>query len=108
MPFSASDHAFLQTHDFYKYYDAYRDRLLVIAKQNFNQLKILSQLAPSSVICELALEVALTGSTVFADIVIDHCQAISYPAPQDPYWCQYFAGPIARYVTSLEWTDITS
>jgi hypothetical protein len=56
----------------------------------------------------MLLELALTSSVVFADIVVDLCRIINFPNPRDRYWPEFFAGAVARYVTAYEWQDIAN
>ncbi len=107
MPWSTTDSIFLQTHGFFNVYDSYRDRLLVIAKEIYQRLKARSGISPDPFIFETFLEAALIRSGVFADIVADLCVKINFPGPRDPFWPDFFAGPIARFVTDREWPDIS-
>lgn len=106
MPYSYIDESFLRTHGFLKLYDTYRVRLLRIAKGTHQIIEKISSLAPNPDEVELFLEFVLTGSSVFGEIVVDLCASIGFPNPKDPYWPEFFAGPVARYVTDREWQEI--
>jgi hypothetical protein len=106
MPFSAIDFATLSTHGFLKIYGNYRDRLIVLARNLYQQLKVTSNIPPSVTDCELFFEFELLMSTVYADIVADLCAGIVFPTEKDQYWQIFFNGPVARYVVDKEWLDI--
>jgi len=106
VPYSYIDDSFLRTHGFLDRYNIYRDRLIIIAKGTYEAIKKISWLAPNSGEVEIFLEFVLTGSRVFAEVVADVCANIKFPNPRDPFWPEFFAGPVARYVTDREWHDI--
>jgi hypothetical protein len=106
MPYSYVDDTFLRTHGFLNLYVKYQARLLKFAKGTHETFQRISTLSPNPDEIEILLEFVLTGSGVFAEIVVDLCQNISFPNPKDPYWPEFFAGPVARYVTDREWQDI--
>jgi hypothetical protein len=106
MPYSFVDHQLLQTHGFLDLYDKYRDRLLTIASGTYERLKKRSGIPPPPDYCEVHIEIALVSSNVFANIIVDLCSRINFPNPRDPYWLDFFAGAVARYVTDREWPDI--
>jgi hypothetical protein len=106
MPYSYVDHQFLQTHGFYDFYDKYRDRLVRIAGGTYARMKTRSGIGPFPIDCEVHIETALISSNVFANIIIDLCTKINFPNPRDPFWPEFFAGPVARYVTDREWQQI--
>lgn len=108
MPLTANDHVFLNSHGFLRLYHQYRDRLLDIARGTYQRMKKASGISPLPEDCEILLEVALIGSTVFADIVVDVCTFINFPNPKDAFWPDFFAGPVARYVTAYEWNAIVA
>jgi hypothetical protein len=108
MPLSNVDYGFLQAHEFLRFYPNYRDRLLPIAKRIYQALSGPSSMNPSALECEIHMEVALLGSTVFADIVAELCATIKLPGPTDSFWRDYFAGPVARYVVEQEWHEISA
>jgi hypothetical protein len=108
MPLSAIDHVFLTSYGFVDAYPRYRGRLLALARGTYQRMKSRSGITPLPEDCEVVVEVALMGSVIFADIVIDVCRRINFPNPKDPYWPQFFAGPVARYVTAYEWQDIVN
>lgn len=106
MPYSPVDDSFLRSHGFINLYPTYRTRLLKIAKDTHATFKAISALPPNAAEIEVLLEFVLTGASVFAQIVADLCRNTKLPNPQDPYWPEFFAGPVARYVTDKEWSDI--
>jgi hypothetical protein len=106
MPYSFIDDTFLRTHGFLNLYSNYRARLLKVAKGTHQTIKKMSNLAPNPSEIEIFLEFVLTGSGVFAEVIVDLCATINFPNPRDPYWTEFFAGPVARYVTDREWQDI--
>jgi hypothetical protein len=108
MPLSAVDHIFLDSHGFITTYPKYQPRLVTIARGIYQRLNSISGIAPLPDGFEFVLELVLPSSVVFADIVTDLCRTIGFPNPKDLYWPQYFAGPVARYVTAYEWQDISS
>jgi hypothetical protein len=89
-------------------YPKYRQRLLAIARGTYQRMKRRSGISLLPDDCEMLLELALTSSVVFADIVADLCRIINFPNPRDRCWPEFFAGPIARYVTAYEWQDIAA
>src|SRR5271154_6681360 len=99
MPYTTSDDSFLRSHGFTNLFGAYRARLLKIAQDTHETFKKMSTLPPNSAEIEILLEFVLTGSSVFAEIIVDLCTIIHFPNPQDSYWPEFFAGPVARYVT---------
>jgi hypothetical protein len=106
MPYSFVDDTFLRTHGFVNMYGKYQARLLKLAKSTHETFKRISTLAPNPSEIEILLEFVLTGSGVFAEIVVDLCGNINFQNPKDPYWPEFFAGPVARYVTDREWQDV--
>jgi hypothetical protein len=106
MPYSLVDDGFLRSYGFFNLYDTYKVRLLKIAKHTHDTFKTITTLPPNSAEIEILLEFVLTGSSVFAEIVVDLCTNIHLANPQDPYWPEFFAGSVARYVTDREWSDI--
>ena len=108
MPYSFTDDSFLRSYGFLNLYDQYKDRLLTLAKGCYRVLEQISHLRPNPDEIDLILEMVLTGSSVFAEIVVDLCTKIGLPNPKDPYWPEFFAGSVARCVTFREWPDIAS
>jgi hypothetical protein len=100
---SASDYSFLSNHGFFKHYSAYQKRLIDLAQQSYADLHQISRLSPQPYDLSLVLEVDLIVSVVFIDLVSDLCATIRFPNPRDPYWPDFFAGPVARWLVDNEW-----
>jgi hypothetical protein len=100
---SGSDYSFLSTHGFFKHYANYRNRLVDLAQQSYADLHQTSRLSPQPYDLSLVLEVDLVVSVVFIDLVSDLCATIRFPNPRDPFWPDFFAGPVARWLVDNEW-----
>lgn len=107
---SGSDYGFLQAHEFFgQYFDiatGFQKRLIQLAKESFQDLKQVSNLDPEPIEVAVGLEIDLTGSVVFKDLVVALCKHINFPNPDDSYWPEFFAGPVARFLVDNEWDDI--
>lgn len=109
---SGSDYSFLQTHGFFGQYldpsSGYQRRLIELARESFQDLKQVSNIIPQESEFALILEVDLIGSFVFKDLVVELCTKINFPGPNDPYWPDFFAGPVARFLVDNEWDEIVN
>jgi len=104
---TAVDSGFLSSYGFFKYYGVYRTRLIDIARQTYRGLATRSGFLPEQIDCVRHLELALCGDTAFADIISDLCSLGGVPVPKDPFWIDFFAGPVARHLLDQEWQEIT-
>jgi hypothetical protein len=108
---SGSDYSFLASHDFFVHFNkpstGYRTRLIQLAKESFEDLKRVSKTSPLPFDVALALEyIDLPASNVFSDLIADLSAKVGLPNPNDPYWSDFFAGPIARFIVDNEWDEI--
>ena len=108
MPLSPGDRGFLISYGFVGLYNKYRDRLVTLAKGTFQYMRTKSGLMPDEQDLITQLEAVLTLSTVFADIIADLAVQVNLPGPTDPFWPEYFAGPVSNLVVDSEWQDIVS
>jgi hypothetical protein len=107
MAVSLSDWSFLTSYGFFSHYQTFRERLLAIGRATYKFLRETSGIRPDRLDCEIDVEEALVHSTVFVDIMIDLSRNTNLPEHTDPYWVDYFAGPIARFVVDSEWQEIS-
>lgn len=110
MAFTSADGGLLQKCNFWSVYPRpYRDRLVALAKGLYRRLQKPSGAIPNLSIFELHLEMALSGATVFGEIVADLSKLgiKGLPAAGDPWW-DSLAGAIARFLVWGDWPDISS
>src|SRR5271169_1781014 len=96
------DYQFLTSYGFFKFYPAYRDRLLTIARDSYRDLQKFTGICPQAWELWDFLETDLIISTIFADIVADLCVQIGMPGPRDSYWPDFFAPSVARVLIDSE------
>ena len=106
---SGSDYGVLTRHKFFpQRYSVYQKRLIELAKQSYLNLTQLTNILPQQSDFAPILEMDLVGSVVFVDLVVDVCVAINFPNSADPYWPDFFAGPVARFMVDNDWDEIVA
>ena len=105
------NYTMLQKHGFFgQYFDikaGHQQRLVQVAKDSCRFLKKMGNTNPLPHELEAFLEIDLSISSAFTDLIVALCGQSSLK-PQDKFWKDDFLPIVALYLVDNEWDDIVN